>query len=219
LYQQINEVSAARAAYMDALQLSERDCSVTRSASCPAAARARTALGVLYETISKSNLAEKQYQMALRADSLQLDAKHDLASLWTRSNRHAREAEQMWRDNLQIQPDHVPSLMGLSDFLHKAGRPRDALPLYERLIALRPRYVPGILALADVRTATGDPSAGLSLLEEKRAVAEHNPEFWLAHARYFSAQRLSRCSIRLRQSCANDKGPCRQERYRGRVQG
>lgn len=183
LYQQINEVSAARTAYMDALQLSERDCSVAQSASCPAAARARTALGVLFETTSKSKSAEKQYQLALRADSHQLDAKHDLASLWTRSKRHAREAEQMWRENLEIQPSHVPSLMGLSDFLHKAGRSREALPLYERLIALRPRYVPGIVALAEVRTATGNPGAGLSLLEEKKTLAEHNPEFWLAHAR------------------------------------
>jgi tetratricopeptide (TPR) repeat protein len=189
LYQQINEVPAARAAYVDALQLSERDCSVTRSASCPAAARVRTALGVLFETTSKWNLAEKQYQMALRADSRQLDAKHDLASLWTRSNRHAREAEQMWQDNLQVQPGHVPSLMGLSDLLHKAQRSREALPLYERLIALRPQYVPGIIALADVRTATGNPGSGLALLEEKRTLAEHNSEFWLAHARATLARR------------------------------
>jgi tetratricopeptide (TPR) repeat protein len=183
LYQQINEVSAARAAYMNALRLSERDCSVAHSPSCPAAARTRTALGVLYETTSQWKTAEKQYQMAIQADSLQLDAKHDLASLWTRSNRHAREAEQMWRDNLRIQPNHVPSLMGLSDFLGKAGRFREALPFYEALIALRPRYVPGIVALADLRTATGNPTAGLSLLDEKRPLAEHNSEFWAAHAR------------------------------------
>jgi tetratricopeptide (TPR) repeat protein len=183
LYQQINDVPAARAAYADALHLSERDCSAANSASCPGAARARTALGVLFETISKPRSAEKQYGMAIRADSFQLDAKHDLASLWTRSNRNAREAEQLWRDNLRIQPDHVPSLMGLSEFLHKAGRFREALPVYERLIGIRPRYVPGIVALANVRTATGNPSAGLSLLEEKRRLAERNPEFWLAHAR------------------------------------
>lgn len=189
VYQQINEVSAARAAYVDALHLSERDCSVTHSTSCPGAARAHTALGVLFETTSKLKLAEKQYRMALTADPLQLDAKHDLASLWIRSKRHTREAEQMWRENLQIRPDHVPSLMGLSDFLHKAGRFNEALPLYERLRALRPEYVPGIIALADVRTATGNPGAGLSLLEEKRKVAEHNPEFWLAHARAHVALR------------------------------
>jgi predicted Zn-dependent protease len=73
--------------------------------------------------------------------------------------------------------------MGLSDFLHKAGRFREALAFYETLVALRPRYVPGIVALADLRTANGNPAAGLSLLDEKRTLAEHNPEFWLAHAR------------------------------------
>jgi predicted Zn-dependent protease len=67
--------------------------------------------------------------------------------------------------------------------LGKAGRFREALPFYEALIALRPRYVPGIVALADFRTATGNPSGGLSLLDEKRTLAEHNPEFWAAHAR------------------------------------
>jgi tetratricopeptide (TPR) repeat protein len=189
LYQQINEVAAAKAAYVDALHLSERDCSVTHSTSCPAAARAHTALGVLFETTSKLKLAEKEYQMALTEDSIQLDAKHDLASLWIRSKRHMREAEQMWRENLQIRPDHVPSLMGLSDLLRKAGRFKEALPLYERLGALRPEYVPGIIALADVRTATGDPGAGLSLLEEKKKNAEHNPEFWVVHARANSALR------------------------------
>jgi tetratricopeptide (TPR) repeat protein len=91
LYQQINDVSAARAAYRDALRLSERDCSAAHSTSCPSAARARTALGVLFETSSKWKSAEKEYETAIRADVLQLDAKHDLASVWTRSKRHARE--------------------------------------------------------------------------------------------------------------------------------
>ncbi len=183
LYEQINETSAARRAYTDALQLAQKDCSSAGSAVCSGAARAYTALGVLCESLGKDGQAEKQYLSALQNDPNLMDAKHDLASMWIRLKKQPARAEQMWRENLRAEPNHIPSLIGLSDLLLKTNRPNEALPLYERLLTLRQNYGPAVLGIANIHIASSDPRGALAILDRKRDVLKGNPEFWIARTR------------------------------------
>jgi Tetratricopeptide repeat len=180
LYQQMNEVSEARKAYKQALQLAQNDCSASRAATCSGAARVLTALGVLNETEGKKRRAERLYRSALREDPNLLEAKHDLAALWTRSKKQDFEAEKLWMENLGVEPNHLPSLIGLSELLLKRAELRKSLPYYERILQLRPDYAPAILAVAEIRTATEDPRLALLMLDDKEPLLHDNPDFWAA---------------------------------------
>lgn len=183
LFQQINNYVDARQAYADALVLAEHDCSKDKRQTCPAVARVHTALGVLEELRNRKKQAAREYLLGLKADPGQIEAKHDLALLWSRSNKNAAKAEQMWREILESSPEYVPTLIAFSEYLRGTNRLEQALPLYESVVRLRPDYVPAIIGLAELRTRTGGAAIALSILQQKRKIAGLNPDYWLARAR------------------------------------
>lgn len=193
LYQQINDLPKAEAAYKNALALSKKSC----SGVCPGVARSMTAMGVLFESRGKYKKAEEQFRLALKADPLQADTKHDLASLLASSRRGNKEAETLWLENLRLQPEHVPSLIGICELLRKSGRYSDALPFYKRLNEVRPQYVPEIIGYADSLTATGAPQTALQLLDNAPVRAQTNFDFWVVRLR-------TRLALQDRASAADD---------------
>jgi predicted Zn-dependent protease len=137
----------------------------------------------LEELRNRKKQAAREYLLGLKADPGQIEAKHDLALLWSRSNKNAAKAEQMWREILESSPEYVPTLIAFSEYLRGTNRLEQALPLYESVVRLRPDYVPAIIGLAELRTRTGGPAIALSILEQKRKIAGLNPDYWLARAR------------------------------------
>ncbi len=183
LFHQMDDLGNAKQAYASALSIAERNCSAQSLALCPAAARVHTALGALAETNDKESMAEREYTLALRADPSQMDARHDLAVLWSRAPKTVPAAERAWRDILHDSPDYVPSLVAYSNLLRRLNRLSEALPLYEDVVRLRPQYVPAIVELAGLRTRVGRAGAALKLLDDKQSSASANPGYWLERAR------------------------------------
>jgi tetratricopeptide (TPR) repeat protein len=165
------------------LALAEDDCSKDHRQICPAAARVHAALGVLEELRNRKKQAANEYLLSLKADPRQVEAKHDLALLWSRSNKNVAKAEQMWQEILESSPEYVPTLIAYSEYLRSTNRLEQALPLYESVIRLRPDYVPAIIGLAELRTRMGGAAIALSILEQNRKIAGLNPDYWLARAR------------------------------------
>jgi len=102
-------------------------------------AEAENALGTVLEGQRKSG-AEDAYKQAFNLAPGLLEARHNLAMLYTAQGRDDA-AVPLWTANLALNPSHAPSLFHLAGLYRRQGDWANALSLYTRLLVIDPRHV------------------------------------------------------------------------------
>jgi tetratricopeptide (TPR) repeat protein len=154
VYQRINRRKDAEAAYRKAMSLA------------PDSAEPYNALGTLMNSEGKRADAEKLYRDALQRDADLLAARHNLALLLASDKSRVPEAITLFRENLRLSPDYLPSRLSLAQTLADTDDRAGAIVEYRRVLALKPGYIAARIALAGLLQKSGDTDAALVELRE-----------------------------------------------------
>jgi tetratricopeptide (TPR) repeat protein len=161
VYQRLNRRHEAEAAFRKAIQIT------------PSLAEPYNALGYLNAAYGRYNEAERLYREALSRNSKLLAARQNLAVLIARDRGRLSEAINLWRANLGVASDYLPSRLSLAKALARAGRIAEAIDDYRIVIKLRPDYVAARRALAALQAKSGQSE---SALEQLRAALQLQPD-------------------------------------------
>jgi tetratricopeptide (TPR) repeat protein len=161
--QQMGDVAAAQAALETARALD------------PGSVRARLALSAIYRGRGDRAAATTELREAVRRNPRSASAWNALGVLLGESGS-ASDAESAFRKGLEADPADADLLYNLADLLMSNDRPRDALPLLEKLETVAPAFEEGREALARVRRDLAGPGTGALRLRlirvRERAEAE-----------------------------------------------
>lgn len=178
LYQQLHELSLAETYYRMASRRAELNPHLVQSAGISRwteRSEIWDALGTLETERRHWSRAEEDYRRAINDDQHSLNARHNLALLLSRAGKSS-EAESLWRANLDVDAEHLPSLVGYGDYLAHNNAPVQAMAVYERIEILRPEY-PGVhRVMATLRMQLGQPDRALSELRVAAQYLPANPE-------------------------------------------
>jgi tetratricopeptide (TPR) repeat protein len=178
LYQQLHELSLAEIYYRLANSRAELNPHViqsSRGSRWTERSEIWDALGTLETERRRWSRAEKDFRQAIADDPQSLNARHNLALLLSRTGESS-EAERLWKDNLDSDARHLPSLLGYGDYMVHNGAFQQAMALYERIEALRPQY-PGIhRKIATLWMQLGQPERALGELRLAAQYTAANPE-------------------------------------------
>lgn len=164
VYQRLNRRKDAEASYRKALQLS------------PNSAQPYNALGTLKAAQGKRTEAEDFYKQALSKDPSLLPARHNLATLLASDRNRQQEAVDLWRANLQQQPDYIASRLSLAQLLADRGDNAGAIEQYRQVLASKPNYIAAHTALARLLAKTGDVEGALNEYREASKQDQQNPD-------------------------------------------
>ena len=90
--------------------------------------------------------------------------------------RRAAEAIDLWRENLEKDPEYLPSLLSLARVLDENGQTGAAIGQYETVVQARPEYLAARLRLADLQLRMNRPEAALELLNAARDLQQDSAE-------------------------------------------
>ncbi|MDG1890984.1 MAG: tetratricopeptide repeat protein [Verrucomicrobiota bacterium] len=89
-----------------------------------------------------------------------------------------KEAMELYRDAIRIDPDYGQALTGLGAILLNQKRIDEAQPLFEKAIQLDPHHATALINLAMIEQIRGDMD---SAIERLRGVVDRNPEYHEAY--------------------------------------
>jgi len=164
LYQKINRRKDAEAEYRRAMALPP--------ASGTGSGMPLNALGTLLASEGKNAEAEKLYLQALVKEPTLIEARHNLALLYSTLKDRQTDAIANWQQVFQTDPDYLASHIGLARLLDKRGDNAAAIEQWRRVETLRPEYVEARTALGALLIRSNQAQAGL---DELRAAARLNP--------------------------------------------
>jgi tetratricopeptide (TPR) repeat protein len=95
-----------------------------------------------------------------------LPARHNLALLVLDEKGREKEAIDLWRQNLTLSPDYLPSRLSLAEALAAQGDNPGALEEYRKVLEAKPDYVAARIALADILAKTNDRDGALDQLRQ-----------------------------------------------------
>jgi tetratricopeptide (TPR) repeat protein len=163
VYQRLNRRKDAEISYRKASELA------------PNSAEPYNALGTLKASEGKRNDAEQFYRQALQKNSNLLPARHNLALLLGSEASRQPEAIDLWRENLRIAPDYLPSRLSLAGLLADRGENAPAIEEYRQVLAAKPDYSAARLALAGLLAKSGDAENALTELRRVSSLDPRNP--------------------------------------------
>ena len=178
VYQRLNRRREAERAYRDAIAKAENLEPESRRRHL---ALAHNALGYLKASSGRAEEAEKLYRQSLDYDGDRLEGRHNLAVLLAGARKggptgRAAEAIDLWRENLEKDPEYLPSLLSLARALDQNGQTDDAIEQYETIVRARPEYLAARLRLADLQLRVNRPEAALQQLTAARELRQDNAE-------------------------------------------
>ena len=178
VYQRLNRRREAERAYRDAIAKAENLEPESRRRHL---ALAHNALGYLKASSGRAEEAEKLYRQSLDYDGDRLEGRHNLAVLLAGARKggptgRAAEAIDLWRENLEKDPEYLPSLLSLARVLDQNGQTDDAIGQYETVVRARPEYLAARLRLADLQLRVNRPEAALEQLTAARELRQDNAE-------------------------------------------
>ena len=142
LYQKLNDLPQAERYYLLAKDAAVRNPHVVQTPAGPRSpelGEVWDALGTVASARNHRAEAERDYRQALSADPQSINARHNLALLLSRV-APSKVAEGLWEQNLQAEPNSLPSLLAYADYLARNGSTDRALALYQRVETLKSDY-------------------------------------------------------------------------------
>ena len=178
VYQRLNRRREAERAYRDAIAKAENLEPEFRRRHL---ALAHNALGYLKASSNRAEEAEKLYRQSLDYDGDLLEGRHNLAVLLAGARKggptgKAAEAIDLWRENLEKDPEYLPSLLSLARTLDQNGQTDAAIGQYETVVQARPEYLAARLRLADLQLQSNRPEAALEQLTAARKLQQDSAE-------------------------------------------
>jgi eukaryotic-like serine/threonine-protein kinase len=119
---------------------------------------AYVSLGKLHSAVQKFDLAQEEFQRAIKIRPFDADAIQGIASNYERSG-HAADAEAEYRRAVAVQPDNWDSVNTLGRFYLRNNRFPDAIAQFKRAIELTPDNATAYSNLAGAYINQGDTSA------------------------------------------------------------
>ena len=122
--------------------------------------------------------AREEFRRAAVDDPADPDYRHNFAAAAARTlppGSDPAAVESLYRQALELNPDHQPTVHKLAELYLDAGRPAEAEALVARWAASRPEDPRPHVELAAVRGRLGDPAAAERSLRHALAVAPDDP--------------------------------------------
>jgi tetratricopeptide (TPR) repeat protein len=154
VYQRLNRRKEAEVSYRKASQLA------------PNSAEPLNALGTLKAAEGKRGEAEQLYTQSLQKNPNLLPARHNLAILLAGEKTGQQHAIDLWRENLRLAPDYLPSRLSLAETLAQQGDNTAAIDEYRSILQSKPDYVAARIALGGLLAKTGNTEQALNELQE-----------------------------------------------------
>lgn len=162
---------------------------VALSGGCRFAANGQNAVGTqLYEQ-GQYTAALQQFQKALASDPQNPDAYYNLAATTHRigiqrgQTELIDQAESLYNQCLDFDPNHVECHRGLAVLLADSGRPDRAFALMKNWAAQNPAFAEPRIELARLYEEASDPQQALKNLEDAVQIDANNSRAWLALGR------------------------------------
>jgi tetratricopeptide (TPR) repeat protein len=155
------------------------------AAGCRAVSTGRNVDGVRYVNLGQYPSAIQRFDAALTADSRNPDAYYNKAALLHRIGTQQRDqsqlaqAESLYRQALDLNPDHVDAHRGLAVLLSETGRVNESFTLLKNWAVSSPQNAEARVELARLYEEYGDPRSAELYLNEALAINSGN---WRAHA-------------------------------------
>jgi tetratricopeptide (TPR) repeat protein len=148
-------------------------------------ATGRNVDGVRYFQQGQYPVALQRFDAALTIDPKNPDSYYNKGAilhrtgLATRDQNSLTQAESLYRQCLDYNPNHVDCHRGLAVLLTETGRVPDAFTLLQNWARTNPQNADARVELARLYEEYGDPRSAQVYLNEALAVSPHN---WRAHA-------------------------------------
>lgn len=142
----------------------------------PNAAEPYNALGTLKAAEGKRAEAEQLYRAAIQKNANLLPARHNLALLLDSEKERQQEGIDLFRENLRLDADYIPSRLSLAEALASGGDHPAAIAEYRQVIQAKPGYLAARLALADLLVKSGDRQNALEELLAASRQDSRNPD-------------------------------------------
>lgn len=159
------------------------------SAGCRFAANGQNAVGTALYEQGQYTPALQQFQKALRTDPNNADAYYNLAATTHRlgiqrgQTELIDQAEALYNQCLDFDPNHVECHRGLAVLLADTGRPDRAFALMKNWAAQNDQFAEPRIELARLYEEAGDPDQALKYLEDAVQKDGQNARAWLALGR------------------------------------
>lgn len=142
----------------------------------------------LYEQ-GQYTAALQQFQQAIASDPQNADGYYNLAATTQRLGQQRgdakliEQAEALYNQCLDHDPNHVECHRGLAVLLIESGRPDRAFALMKNWASQNPRNSEPRIELARLYEEHGEPATALKYLEDAVLQDANNPRAWLALGR------------------------------------
>ena len=174
LHQRLNDWPQAARYYKLARKVTERNRPARAGARWVERSEIWNALGTLEAGRDHTAKAESLFRKALQDDPESTNARQNLALLLSR-NGQSVEAEKHWKENLQADPAHLPSLLAYADYLARTTRLAAARDLYVKVLMLRSDFAAVRMKVADIYRREGKPELALDELMRVPVESPRNP--------------------------------------------
>jgi tetratricopeptide (TPR) repeat protein len=175
LYQRIHRIDDAETYYKHAIAVARQAYKdgviVPPAGRKPEEAEANNALGTLAGESGNRSQARHYYHEAIKLDGGSLSAPYNLALLVSAKQGRSTEAENLWANNLRLDPKHLPTLVARATYFSRERQWNRAIADWSAVLVLAPDDLTAKLQLATAYVATGQASAAIQLLQaaEKQA--------------------------------------------------
>ncbi|MDX1946865.1 MAG: tetratricopeptide repeat protein [Pirellulaceae bacterium] len=149
-------------------------------AGCRAVSTGRNMDGVRYFQEGQYPVALQRFDSALTIDSRNADAYYNKAAVFHRMGTQARDqsqltqAESLYRQALDINPNHVDAHRGLAVLLTETGRVDQAFQLLKTWAVTSPQNAEARVELARLYEEYGDPKSAVLYLNEALTISGNN---------------------------------------------
>lgn len=156
---------------------------------CQFAASGQNAQGARLYQQGQYTAALQEFQKAISSDPSNADGYYNLAATTHRLGLQRKDsslmgqAEALYNQCLDHDPNHVECHRGLAVLLADTGRPDRAFALMKNWAAQNPRYAEPRIELARLYQEAGDPQTALKYLEDAVQQDANNSRAWLALGR------------------------------------
>ncbi len=153
---------------------------------CHAPGTSQNIDGVRMFQQGQSQAAIQQFQQSLAANPMNADSYYNLAASYHYVGKQngdpnaLTQAESLYHQCLDLNPDHVACHRGLAVLLVDTNRPQSAFTLLERWAVRSPQIADSRIELARLHEEFGESEAAQRYLAEAIDVQPGNPRAWLA---------------------------------------
>jgi tetratricopeptide (TPR) repeat protein len=182
LYQRIHRIDDAQTYYKHAIDVARQAYKdgiiVPPAGRKPEEAEANNALGTLAGESGNRSKARHYYREAIKLDRDSLSARYNLALLVSAKRGGSSEAENLWAENLEVDQNHLPTLIAQASYFSRQHRWNSAIADWGAVLGLAPDHLTAKLQLAAAYVAAGQPARAVPWLQAAEKQAPTGAAAW-----------------------------------------